>query len=155
MTDSPVPVCCTCSLQIEPETKICSSRSWPKALESPCLLASPAVRLPLCLRPWNPILKYPKNRHIAGLDAADATSSKTPTEDFAAQLAPLETLGSRPLAGKRVAVLREMMGAGVDAGVDAAVRRALAHLGSLGATLEEVKHCHATSDSFSLIQGGN
>lgn len=74
----------------------------------------------------------------SGLDCADATSSKTPTEDFAARLASAESLGSRPLAGKRVAVLREMMGAGVDAGVDAAVRRAMAHLESLGATLEEV-----------------
>ena len=75
---------------------------------------------------------------VAGLDAADATSSKTPTEDFAAQLVAVDTFQSRPLAGKRVAIVRELMGAGVDPGVDAAVRRAISHLESLGATVGEV-----------------
>lgn len=83
-------------------------------------------------------------RLVLGLDSADATSSKTPTEDFAAQLAAVDTFQSRPLAGKRVAVVRELMGAGVDAGVDAAVQRAINHLESLGATLEEVGDSYLT-----------
>lgn len=83
-------------------------------------------------------------RLVLGLDSADATSSKTPTEDFAAQLAAVDTFQSRPLAGKRVAVVRELMGAGVDAGVDAAVQRAINHLESLGATLEEVRDFNLT-----------
>ena len=75
---------------------------------------------------------------VPGLDSADATSSKTPTEDFAAQLVAVDTFQSRPLAGKRVAIVRELMGAGVDAGVDSAVRRAISHLESLGAIIGEV-----------------
>ena len=71
------------------------------------------------------------------MDTADATSSKTAPDDFAVRLTPAETLDSQPLAGKQIGVIREMMGAGVDSGVDAAVQRAITHLESLGATLRE------------------
>lgn len=52
----------------------------------------------------------------AGPDSSDATSSQRPAEDFAAGLLPVEALGSKPLAGRRLAVIQETTGEGVDAG---------------------------------------
>jgi len=52
----------------------------------------------------------------AGPDSADSTCSQRPSEDFAAGLLPLEQLGSKPLAGRRLAVIQETSGEGVDAG---------------------------------------
>ena len=54
---------------------------------------------------------------VAGPDSADATCSQRPGEDFTAGLLPLEQLGSAPLAGRRLAVIQETSGEGVDAGV--------------------------------------
>ncbi|KXZ47016.1 hypothetical protein GPECTOR_38g252 [Gonium pectorale] len=78
---------------------------------------------------------------IAGGDPHDATSSGRAAEDFAARLLPPEQLGgggSRPLAGRRIGLVRETLGEGVEPAVEAAVRGAAAHLESLGAVVEEV-----------------
>ena len=77
---------------------------------------------------------------IAGRDARDSTSAAhaAGAEDFAAGLAPAAALGDRPLAGKRAGVIAATLGAGVAPGVAAAVQRAVAHLQSLGAEVEEV-----------------
>lgn len=56
----------------------------------------------------------------AGPDSSDATSSQRPSEDFAAGLLPLDQLVSKPLAGRRLAVIQETTGEGVDSGKCAA-----------------------------------
>lgn len=73
-----------------------------------------------------------------GVDAKDATSSKRPVEDFAAGLVDVDALPSKPLKGKRVAVIKETMGEGVDHGVQEAVKAALVQLAALGAEVKEV-----------------
>jgi len=77
--------------------------------------------------------------HAAGVDAADATSARQPAPDFAAGLPASKDLPSRPLAGRRLAVVAETRGAGVAPGVSAAVDRALAHLRDLGAEVGEAR----------------
>ncbi|MDC8013792.1 Asp-tRNA(Asn)/Glu-tRNA(Gln) amidotransferase subunit GatA [Tahibacter soli] len=68
---------------------------------------------------------------IAGHDPRDATSAARAVDDVAASL-------DAPLAGLRIGVAREYFGAGVDDGVAACVREALAELEKLGATLVDV-----------------
>ena len=74
----------------------------------------------------------------AGVDPLDATSSKRPTEDFAAGLLPLESLPTKPLSGKRIGVIKETMGEGVDEGVQDVIKAALVQLTALGAKVKEV-----------------
>ncbi len=59
-------------------------------------------------------------------------------EDFAALLRPASSMDSRPLAGKRIGLVTQTLGEGVQPEVEAAVRRAAKHLESLGAVVEEV-----------------
>lgn len=75
---------------------------------------------------------------IAGPDSSDATSSQRPSEDFAAGLLPLDQLVSKPLAGRRLAVIQETTGEGVDSGVAGALAAAVSHLQSLGAEVDQV-----------------
>jgi aspartyl-tRNA(Asn)/glutamyl-tRNA(Gln) amidotransferase subunit A len=48
---------------------------------------------------------------------------------------------SRPLAGVKLGLIRETLGAGCDAAVEGAVRGAAARLEALGAAVEEVSWC--------------
>ena len=73
---------------------------------------------------------------VAGQDPRDQTSSARPVDDY---LAALEG-GAR---GLRIGVPREWFQGGVDAGVEAAVRAALATYQRLGATLVEVSLPHS------------
>jgi aspartyl-tRNA(Asn)/glutamyl-tRNA(Gln) amidotransferase subunit A len=73
---------------------------------------------------------------IAGHDARDATSMDRPVDDYVGALAT-------PLQGVRIGVAREYFGAGVEDGVGAAVRTALAGFERLGATLVDVSLAHA------------
>ena len=73
-----------------------------------------------------------------GSDTADATSAQQPVPDFAEGLLPVHQLSSRPLEGKRIGVLQQTMGPGIDPGVHDATQGALKHLESLGATVSEV-----------------
>ena len=77
---------------------------------------------------------------MSGFDARDATSAQRPPQDFHAQmLAPRDgASAARPLAGLRIGLPKEFFPAGLAGDVDAAVRRALAELESLGATLVDV-----------------
>ncbi|CAG9467659.1 unnamed protein product [Pedinophyceae sp. YPF-701] len=75
---------------------------------------------------------------ISGVDRFDATSADTAGPSTAAGLLSVDQLGSAPLKGKRLGLVREALGEGVDPGVDAAVRAAAAHMQSLGAEVEEV-----------------
>ena len=83
---------------------------------------------------------------IAGHDARDATSMQSPVDGYVAAL-------STPLQGMRIGVAREYFGAGVEDGVDTAVRAALRQLETLGATLVDVAlpHAHLAIPSYYVI----
>jgi aspartyl-tRNA(Asn)/glutamyl-tRNA(Gln) amidotransferase subunit A len=68
---------------------------------------------------------------VAGVDPRDSTSVAEPVPDYAALL-------EGGVRGLRLGVPREYFGGGLDAEVEAAVRRAIARLGELGAAVEEV-----------------
>ena len=68
---------------------------------------------------------------MAGHDARDATSVDRPVDDCVAAL-------STPLQGMKIGIAREYFGAGVEAGVGAVMREALAQYEKLGATLVDV-----------------
>jgi aspartyl-tRNA(Asn)/glutamyl-tRNA(Gln) amidotransferase subunit A len=68
---------------------------------------------------------------VAGVDPHDSTSVAEPVPDYAAQL-------DGGVRGLTLGVPREYFGAGLDAEVEAAVRRAITRLGDLGAIIEEV-----------------
>jgi aspartyl-tRNA(Asn)/glutamyl-tRNA(Gln) amidotransferase subunit A len=68
---------------------------------------------------------------IAGHDARDATSVARGVDDYVAAL-------QGRLDGVRIGVAREYLGAGIDAGVGAAVQAALAEYEKLGAKLVEI-----------------
>jgi len=69
---------------------------------------------------------------IAGHDPLDATSLDVPVPDY------LAALRQEDLRGLRIGVLREAFTEGLDPEVEAAVRRAAAHLQGLGCELVEV-----------------
>ena len=79
---------------------------------------------------------------IAGHDPRDATSVRRDVDDYVGALkAGLDRTRldrSRPCEGMRVGVAREYFGAGVDAGVGAAVHAALAVYEKLGAKLVDI-----------------
>eukprot|EP00803_Ostreobium_quekettii_P004544 evm.model.scf_248EXC.3 EVM.evm.TU.scf_248EXC.3 scf_248EXC:15876-22377(-) len=75
---------------------------------------------------------------ISGVDSADATSSQEPVPDFSAGLRSVFDLPSQPLAGRRIAVISETLGEGVDDEIVAAVKTSCRHMESLGAVVEEV-----------------
>lgn len=82
----------------------------------------------------------------AGYDSNDATSARRDApEDFAAGLLPLDGIKGKPLTGRRVAVIKETLGEGVDASVQAAVQAAMRHLKALGAEIAEVRRADVGS----------
>jgi aspartyl-tRNA(Asn)/glutamyl-tRNA(Gln) amidotransferase subunit A len=73
---------------------------------------------------------------MAGHDPRDSTSLDRPVEDYTRTLAA--NRGARPLAGVRIGLPREYFGAGIDAGVAAAIDAALTDLRALGATTVDI-----------------
>jgi len=73
---------------------------------------------------------------MAGHDTRDATSVDRPADDYAGAL-------STTLQGIKLGVAREYFGAGIDAGVSAAVQAALKQYEKLGATLVDISLPHA------------
>ncbi|PTM56491.1 Asp-tRNA(Asn)/Glu-tRNA(Gln) amidotransferase subunit GatA [Desmospora activa] len=73
---------------------------------------------------------------IAGYDPKDSTSAKVDVPNYLASL-------TGEIRGLKVAVPKEMMGAGIDAGVKQRVQEALKLMERLGATVEEVSLPHA------------
>jgi len=73
---------------------------------------------------------------MAGHDARDATSVDRAVDDYDAAL-------STTLQGIKIGVAREYFGAGVDAGVGAAVQAALQQYEKLGATLVDISLPHS------------
>ena len=70
---------------------------------------------------------------IAGYDPKDATSIDTPIPPYAQLL----TLGTS-LRGKKIGVITETFGAGLNPEVALAVKQAIAHLESMGAEIHEI-----------------
>ena len=68
---------------------------------------------------------------MAGFDARDSTSVERPVEDYVAAL-------TAPLAGLKIGLPKEYFGAGLNAGVGAAVEAALEEYRKLGATVTEI-----------------
>ena len=77
---------------------------------------------------------------MSGFDTRDATSAQRPPQDFHAQMLRARdgATAAKPLAGLRIGLPTEFFPAGLAADVNAAVRRALAELEALGATLVDV-----------------
>jgi len=77
---------------------------------------------------------------MSGFDERDSTSAQRPPQDFHAQMLTARDGAStaKPLAGLRIGLPKEFFPAGLAGDVDAAVRRALAELEKLGATLVDV-----------------
>ena len=73
---------------------------------------------------------------MAGHDPRDSTSLDRPVEDYTRTLAAGR--GVRPLSGVRIGLPREYFGAGLDAGVAAAIDEALTELRALGATTVDI-----------------
>jgi aspartyl-tRNA(Asn)/glutamyl-tRNA(Gln) amidotransferase subunit A len=75
---------------------------------------------------------------MAGQDALDATSSPQPVPDYLTSLGGLAALGP-PVAGLRVGVVENYFFQGIDAEMEAAVRRAAAMIAQLGARVSELR----------------
>ena len=75
---------------------------------------------------------------IIGQDPHDATSSAKAVPDYAAALQPLHSLSSRPLEGKRIGVIAQLVQKDVAPGVATAITNSIQHLESLGAEVAEV-----------------
>ena len=91
----------------------------------------------------------------SGHDAHDSTSCGLghAVPDFARGLLPAASLGSRPLAGRRLGLVMQTLGEGVAPEVNEAIQAAARHLESLGATVEEVGamlRCGSYYDFISL-----
>eukprot|EP00798_Chlamydomonas_sp_ICE-L_P031197 gene31197-6344_t len=75
---------------------------------------------------------------IAGSDPLDSTSSNNVTQDFTSELFDAAALADQPLKGKRLGLISETLGEGVQPEVEVAIRKAAKHFESLGAEVEEV-----------------
>lgn len=73
---------------------------------------------------------------IAGPDSKDATSAPVGVADYAAKI-------GQDIKGMKIALPKEYMGEGIDAGVKETILKAAKHLESLGAIIEEVSLPHS------------
>ena len=73
---------------------------------------------------------------MAGFDPADSTSSDRPDEDYIASI-------ESDIAGLRIGLPREYFGDGLDPGIEAQVRLALAQYEAMGAELVEISLPHS------------
>jgi aspartyl-tRNA(Asn)/glutamyl-tRNA(Gln) amidotransferase subunit A len=79
---------------------------------------------------------------IAGRDERDSTSSPEPVPDELLRLFPDDDRAAGALRGKRLGLPREYFVAGMEPGVEARVREAVAELEAAGAVVEEVSLPH-------------
>ena len=79
---------------------------------------------------------------VAGRDARDSTSSPTPVPDALLRLPAGHDEAAATLRGKRLGLPREYFVPGMEPGVEARVREAVAALEAAGATVEEVSLPH-------------
>lgn len=73
---------------------------------------------------------------IAGPDSKDSTSAPVGKMDYTAKI-------GQDIKGMKIALPKEYMGEGIDAGVKEAILKAAKHLESLGAVIEEVSLPHS------------
>jgi aspartyl-tRNA(Asn)/glutamyl-tRNA(Gln) amidotransferase subunit A len=79
---------------------------------------------------------------VAGRDERDSTSSPTPVPAALDNLPASDDVAAGTLKGKRLGMPREYFVAGMEAGVEASVREAVAALEAAGATVDEVSLPH-------------
>ena len=79
---------------------------------------------------------------IAGHDPLDSTSVDAPVPDYANALAAADNASSQPLKGLRVGVPKEYFVPGMQAEVEAAVRKAIQVLADLGADVRAISLPH-------------
>jgi aspartyl-tRNA(Asn)/glutamyl-tRNA(Gln) amidotransferase subunit A len=79
---------------------------------------------------------------VAGRDERDSTSAPVPVPDALLTLASSDDVAAGALRGKRLGLPREYFVAGMEPGVEARVREALAVLEAAGAIVEEVSLPH-------------
>jgi aspartyl-tRNA(Asn)/glutamyl-tRNA(Gln) amidotransferase subunit A len=75
---------------------------------------------------------------IAGKDPKDATCSLRDPESYMRGITPAEDFPSLPLKGRKVVLVKETLGEGIDPSVESALREAAAHMASLGAEVDEI-----------------
>ncbi|MDR1997442.1 MAG: Asp-tRNA(Asn)/Glu-tRNA(Gln) amidotransferase subunit GatA [Candidatus Margulisbacteria bacterium] len=69
---------------------------------------------------------------LAGYDAQDSTSVERPPQDYTALL-------TQDIQGKKIAVIKELLGSGIDANVRQVIQTAIAALQKQGAVIEEIE----------------
>jgi aspartyl-tRNA(Asn)/glutamyl-tRNA(Gln) amidotransferase subunit A len=79
---------------------------------------------------------------VAGRDARDSTSSPEPVPDSLLRLTADDDAAASSLRGKRLGLPREYFVAGMEPGVEARIREAVAALEAAGASIEEVSLPH-------------
>ena len=79
---------------------------------------------------------------VAGRDERDSTSSPEPVPDALLHLATSDDAAAAHLRGKRLGLPREYFVAGMEPGVEARIREAVAALESAGAIIEDVSLPH-------------
>ncbi len=79
---------------------------------------------------------------VAGRDARDSTSAPVAVPDALLHLPASDDEAVAALAGRRFGLPREYLGAGLEPGVDARIREAVAALSAAGARVEEVSLPH-------------
>ncbi len=83
---------------------------------------------------------------MAGFDERDSTSAQRPVDDYAG------TLGN-DIRGLRIGVVKEFMGEGLDAGVEASVQVAIDELKRLGAEIVEISlpNAHLSVPAYYVV----
>lgn len=73
------------------------------------------------------------------LNSQDPTTrSSQDVPDYVSELISTDHMGSKPLKGTRVGVIRETLGEGVEGEIISSIQGAAAHLEELGALVSEV-----------------
>lgn len=75
---------------------------------------------------------------LLGVDPNDATSVDSSIPDWTSGLLPAEALSDRPFAKKRVGVIKETLGEGVDPRIVESIQNTIRHFEHLGAEIHEV-----------------
>ena len=78
-----------------------------------------------------------------GYDAQDSTSSQQSATDYSQALT--NTLDSKSLKGKKIAIISQTLGDGVNGAIQDAIQQAIDHFKSLGAEVQEVSSSVITS----------